>query len=312
MNEQVKTAESNDCGNGVCAVVVSYRGGGEIRPTVSAVASQVEQIVIVDNGSDPETRVVLERLRSEGRGRIRLILNDRNEGLSAALNQGLALSLEQGFEWTLLLDQDSVAHGGMVREMLRSYASLPLQERVATAAVCAVATDPALGDRIPAVVTTRFLNRKITAPDADVFVHFHITSGTLLKNSAVSATGMMNEFLFIDYVDFDYCFRLVRAGYRILLSARATFAHSLGIRRQGVFGAFREHGPLRIYYQTRNRLIVLGEHGRYFRSFCYTESIRFAGKLLKILVAESEKMQKMRMVSCGIRDFLAYRRAGGR
>jgi GT2 family glycosyltransferase len=59
-----------------------------------------------------------------------------------------------------------------------------------------------------------------------------ITSGNLLKVSAFERIGGFREDLFIDSVDFDFCLRLKKSGYRIMRCNQAILYHSLGERKE--------------------------------------------------------------------------------
>jgi hypothetical protein len=51
------------------------------------------------------------------------------------------------------------------------------------------------------------------------------------------------------------------------------------------------------------------KYGRKHRSFLYAEAFRFFNKLLKIILLESSKREKLRMYALGIIDFMRYRHA---
>ena len=71
----------------------------------------------------------------------------------------------------------------------------------------------------------------------------------------------MEEALFIDAVDFEWCFRVTAQGFRLYGVCDAEMGHSLGDRVQS-FWLFRTRrisvrSPLRHYYVVRNRLLLL-------------------------------------------------------
>ncbi len=286
----------------ICAVIVSYNSPEHVMSCIDASARQVDRIIVVDNSFESGTKAAF--LKQGYSDKIQFIFNDSNRGLAAALNQGLQYSLQENYEWTLLLDQDSVPAGDMVSEMLRSYENLEDKTKEKTVMVAPLVFDNNFGKLLPSVVTTNLMNRKITNPDHDCFVHLHITSGSLLKNSALADIGLMNEYYFIDYIDFDYCFRVLNKGHKILLSRNAVLRHSLADCKRKLGLRFREHNAVRVYYQTRNRLFAALKYGGKYRSFLYSEILRFIGKLFKIIFLESNKREKLRMYLKGIRDFV--------
>jgi rhamnosyltransferase len=291
----------------VCAVIVSYNSPESVMTCIDSLEGQADKIVVVDNSADSQVKDILCALPHADK--IAFIFNETNVGLGAALNQGLQYSVNANYRWTLLLDQDSILAENMVFEMIRSYEYLDDETKESTAMVVPAVFDKNFKKMLPSVITTNFLNKKIGRPSNDCFVHFHVTSGSLLKNALVSRAGLMNENLFIDYIDFDYCFRILDRNLRILLSKNALLYHSLAETKQKLFFHYREHQPIRIYYQTRNSLYTLFKYGKKYRSFLYFEIFRLIRRPVKTMLWESQKIQKLRMYFRAIRDFIrGYRK----
>jgi GT2 family glycosyltransferase len=106
----------------VCGVIVTYRPGEFVWDCIGALSGQVGQVIVVDNGSDPEAIQRLTRLEVEGR--IAAIYNRVNLGIAHALNQGIRCAMDREFRWVLILDHDSVATPGMVRKLVRVFENL--------------------------------------------------------------------------------------------------------------------------------------------------------------------------------------------
>ncbi len=91
---------------GLAVVVVTYNSVADIPACVSSVLEQVEvdELVVVDNASrDGTAGWLLER--SAGEDRLKVLLNDRNRGFSAACNRGAGM-VRAGV--LLFLNPDSV------------------------------------------------------------------------------------------------------------------------------------------------------------------------------------------------------------
>lgn len=287
--------------NRICEVIVSYNSPQELSDSIRSALEQVDKIIVVDNGSS----ISLEEVAGnpDYSSKVLFLFNKSNQGLGRALNQGIEYSLSNNFEWTLLLDQDSILSPAMAQEMLSSYRRLSNADKAETAVIVPRVYDRSLRRELPAIVTTNLFNRKIRNAASDCFIHFQITSGSLIKNTAMRDIGVMNEDLFIDYIDFDFCFRALNKNYKILLCKNALLFHSLGEKARGLLGNFREHSPSRIYYQTRNRLYIVFTYGKKYRSILFCESCRMLLKLFKILLLESNRKTKIKMYFKGIRDF---------
>jgi len=84
-----------------------------------------------------------------------------------------------------------------------------------------------------------------------------ISSGTLLRYSAWEEIGPYNTFLFLDWVDLEWCWRAWKKGYRILGHADVMIVHRLGDKAVRIMGRPLWHRPpQRIYYIVRNALFL--------------------------------------------------------
>ncbi|MGF6709819.1 glycosyltransferase involved in cell wall biosynthesis [Luteibacter sp. W1I16] len=88
-----------------CAVVPIYNHGRTIAATANALAAHGLPVLIVDDGSDEETRRILDAL-AEGRGDLRLIRLPRNGGKGAALTAGFLAARDAGHSHVLQIDAD--------------------------------------------------------------------------------------------------------------------------------------------------------------------------------------------------------------
>src|SRR3972149_1583388 len=90
----------------VAVIVVNYNGGAfieEFAVSLAAVEYENRRLLLVDNASTDGSRDGLSRLFPGAD----LALNDRNIGLAAALNQGLARCLDGEPDYVLLLNSDT-------------------------------------------------------------------------------------------------------------------------------------------------------------------------------------------------------------
>lgn len=285
----------------ICAVIVSYNAPEDLMSCIDSALIQVDKIIVIDNSTSLDSKENIQKIKNLDK--VSLIINKENNGLAAALNQGINYSLMNKYEWTLLLDQDSKMSDNMVSEMIFSYEKLENKLKKEVAFIVPNIYDRELEKSLPAIITSKLINKKIKNPINDCFVHFQITSGSFIRNEVVNSIGLMNENLFIDYIDFDYCFRTLNKNLKILLCKKAILYHSLGQKKNLLFFKIREHDYQRIYYQTRNRLFLLFKYGRKYKSFLYSESIKFIGKFLKFIFFETNSVKKIKMYFKGIVDF---------
>jgi rhamnosyltransferase len=242
-------------------------------------------IVIVDNGSANVARAATEV--GSVVARISVIENAGNLGLARALNQGIDAAGAAGANWVLLLDQDSVVIGDVVRaaaEALRSARGLKVAAIGAGRAALGAqaATSQAGARRVPAV----------------------ITSGMLVSMEALRQVGPFCEDFFVDYVDIEWCLRARQAGYGILLSRTITLQHDIGnpIRRRVLGHTFTasNHSVRRRRDITCNRVMLWRRHLRGEPRYVAGDVVAFAKDGVKMLVMEERPLAKLAAVGTGL------------
>jgi len=239
--------------------IVAYRPQAQALCRLLAVlVGQVRTIILVDNGGAAAV------VGAEQRHGAVIVDPGCNIGLAAGHNLALAQIFAAGCSHALLFDQDSVPQDDMIGELLRIEDGL-------VADACAVgAVGPTLvtdGDgRMSGFVRLCGLWRHIlTHADSNLSVSacrcsFLITSGTLLRREVFERVGSFDESLFIDNVDIEWCCRAASLGYFCYGGIEARMQHALGDRTMqnpilnNLIHAI--HNPIRIYYITRNRLLL--------------------------------------------------------
>lgn len=244
----------------ITAVIPAFRpDSARFAKVLSALASQCDRILVVDNGS-------ARGIASEASARVGValeILGDGNNlGVAAAQNLGVRRALESGAEAVLFMDQDSVPHADMVRNLAEA-----LQHLISRG--CRVA---ACGPRYyepDSLHLSSFVRAGIfrlshvlpSAGDRSVACDFLISSGMLVPTEILRNVGVMEEGLYIDHVDTEWCFRAKREGYECHGVEAAHMEHELGTARRRLWiGRWRQlpdHPPERMFYLARNTLWLL-------------------------------------------------------
>jgi rhamnosyltransferase len=161
----------------------------------------------------------------------------------------------------LLLDQDSVPAPDMVQRLVDAWSELAAKgEKVAA---CGPSRrEPGSPVQHGFVQECGFGFRHILPPDNQPVVacDFLITSGQLVPRAAIEEVGLMDEPLFVDHVDTEWCFRARSKGYRCFGVRDAVMEHELGTRRRRTWlGRWRQvpmHAPFRYYFIARNSVAL--------------------------------------------------------
>ncbi len=290
-----------------CAVLVTYRPAlGVLAEQLEALESQVGYVVMVDNASpDPGVR----ELCAQRRDVLLLALPD-NRGLAHALNAGIARARElAGVTQVLLMDHDSVPEPAMVQHLGVALARLAVNARVAAVGPCF------RDERDPAdapFVRIRFpFNRKLRCDGRcpEVRCDFLISSGCLIPLAVLDEVGGMDEALFIDNVDLDWCFRAGAAGYALYGVCAAGLHHRLGEARRRIAGLPRGivvHPPRRLFYMMRNR-VLLYRRAYTPRRWIAQDVPRLVAKLLMFALLVPPRATNLRCMLAGLRAGIAGR-----
>lgn len=241
----------------VCAVVVTHHPDlALLTALLDALAAQVGRVVVVDNAS-PGSEV---RQTCATRHEVEWLPLPENRGLASALNEGIAYArtLPQ-VSHVLLMDQDSVPEPGMVTALKTALQRVSKSTQVA--AVGPRYRDPREeGDASFVRIHFPFNHKVACQGDCDeVACDFLITSGSLIPLAVLGAVGGMDDRLFIDNVDLEWCFRAVGHGYALFGVCAARMRHHHGAERRRLPGVARGivvHPPARLFYMMRNRVLL--------------------------------------------------------
>jgi rhamnosyltransferase len=243
----------------VGAVIVMFNP--ERNPLIESVRAWAEQaatVICIDNGGSAPLRGELEAL---GPGRVQFVPMEGNAGLGAAHNRGIALARLLGCSHVVLGDQDSLPGPGMIAGLVRVEA-LALASGQSVAVVGPRLIDADSGRSAHFVRFGPISLRRIHCPNPDgwVFADLLISSGSLIRMQVLDLVGQMDERLFIDMVDTDWCLRARRAGLVAIGAYGARMIHHLGdetlVIRLGRTRTLPVHKPFRYYYMFRNSLLL--------------------------------------------------------
>ena len=277
----------------VAAIIVSYNPDSNLFDSINLLLNQVEKVIIVDNGSKEK---YVKYIKSINEDKIEIILNKENLGIATALNIGVRKALENGYEWILTMDQDSKASPDMVKKMFNVYNSINREERKDILSIFPNFVD----ERIQSIEENSNMN-SYEYVDAD------ITWGILLRNVVFETVGFFDDSLFIDLVDTDFCMRLNEKGIKMIKIRDAVLYHSLGESKtiKGILGSFNtsNHSALRRYYMTRNRFYIWEKY-KGLNSFTLNRDKKlFKKEFVKIILGEKDKVNKIKMVLRGYKDY---------
>ena len=280
----------------VAAVIAAYNPDEKIIDVLRAVIEQVDLAVIVDDGSSGSAAPVFDKLRSLG---AEVVHSPQNFGIAKTLNAGIAAceSLNKP-DFFLTLDQDSIPDHDYVDKALAT-AELARELNIPIGFVSAASYNQA-----------PVLSRGARSGFEQPFDPWQ--SGMFIPRTTFDTVGDFDERLVIDAVDSDFTLRVRKAGLVAICGNGCNMSHSLGKQSRVNFWGkerlFTYHSPLRVYYITRNNLIIffryfLSDPGWVVRK-CYLELINHARR---ILFSKNNNRAVWRAMILGFRDALLFR-----
>lgn len=280
----------------VAAIIISYNPDNNLLDSINLLINQVEKIIIVDNGSESQKKKNINLIKDIDNKKIEVIFNEENLGIATALNIGVKEALKQGYNWILTMDQDSKVSSNMIEKMFEVYSTIDESERKDILSIFPNFVD----ERIQSIEENSEMN-------AYEYVDADITSGNLLKAEVFDKVGFFDDSLFIDLVDTDFCMRLNEENIKMIKVRDAILYHSLGESQtvKSIFGKFNtsNHSALRRYYMTRNRFYTWEKY-KDLNSFTLNRDKKlFKKEFIKIILGEKDKINKIKMVFKGYKDY---------
>lgn len=287
------------------AIVVTY------KPELTALLKLLGQLnketdfIVIDNGSPQIEKLeksitVYERCQQ-------LLRLENNEGLARALNIGIRLGREAGYEYIFLFDQDSSLCDLFIARMIASYKDAVQYSENGIAAVGPRIINPQTMRQTPFKLFNRLMlrsDRHFAHTTKHFLADFLITSGTLAIAKHLDAIGDMKESYFIDNVDLEWCFRAKSLGFDLVGTDGAVLYHAIGERSLNPLvraGIMAQHNPSRTYYSSRNRTHLYGMKYSPL-GWKIRDRVRFFIKASWLILSSHDRKQYWHNIRSGIRD----------
>lgn len=213
-----------------------------LNNVLSSISDQVRKVYVVDNSPVPFTDTGALLFAN-----LEIIYLNENKGIAFAQNIGIKKSLEDSSDYILLSDQDTVYPNCFIENMMSNVGD-------DFAAISPLFNDINQKSINQGFVAKGFFGFKKIYPTSGLHEVFQtIASGCILNTRYLDDIGLMNENLFIDWVDIEWCWRASYKGYKLLGNADVIILHQLGDGSINL--GFREiniRSPFRHYFITRN------------------------------------------------------------
>lgn len=216
-------------------------------------------IIVVDNMSSDNSKEIL--IKNEDR--YKLILNDVNEGFAHGNNIGIKWAMSQGFEYVMLLNNDTLVAKQSIERMMMAIKKdkkigivsprimyYPNKENIWF--------DGGQIDWFKFIVLHKNMNKNINDitenKDNEEFVDFITGCCMLIRREVIDSIGYLPEEYFMYYEDVDYCVRVKDGGFKLVNIKDSIIYHKVSSASGG------EDSPFSIKWGTRNRIIFMNKY----------------------------------------------------
>ena len=225
----------------IAIITVLYNPTHELQLRLSKIISSMllkdEFIcILVDNSNN------ISRILSEKKGSY-YIPNSCNLGIARAQNIALEKARELKCKYAIFFDQDSEYNIEFIIKLIDEYKKIKLLDR----------TIAVLGPIIVDKVINRPYKSKILQNTPYTSVDTIISSGSVMEVSTFNEVGNMDDDLFIDLVDHEWCWRAKSLGYTCYQTSCVMLNHKVGNCNKALLGfPIIISAPFRYYYKYRN------------------------------------------------------------
>ena len=242
----------------VSIITINYNGLEDTCALIESIPfNENMEVIVVDNASNnQEAEVIAKRYP-----KVKVIQSDQNLGFAGGNNLGIQAA--QG-KYLFLVNNDTVFKDFNIQALIDRIESSPEIGIVCPKIRFAWGNNPIqFASYTPlSKITVRNHAIGFNEEDRGQYDTAHPTpyahgAAMLIRRDAIEKVGLMPECYFLYYEELDWSMMFTRAGYQIWYEPQCTIYHKES-RATG------QNSPLRTYYLTRNRLLLVRRNTQEF------------------------------------------------
>jgi len=235
----------------IAAVICSYNRRDDLLDLLASLARQdiEHDVFVVDNASDDNTVAAVR----EKFPKVQVIANEVNLGGAGGFNRGMKTAHAAGpYEYYALFDSDTTLAEDCLRRLTATLDGQPDAGVCGTTIYFPQPPDliqeigawacPQTGGLKPRLSRYWFDDNCSTVAEVD----YVAACAYLFRGSLIDEVGFFDERFFIYWDDIDWCFRVRKAGWKIVVDPQAKVWHRGGL--------YSRTSTVYFYYKYRNRL----------------------------------------------------------
>ena len=262
-------------------ITVNYNGLKDTCALIDSIPFNEDmEVIVVDNGSHEDEASVLQTKYPQ----IRAIRSDKNLGFAGGNNLGIKAAKSR---YLFLVNNDTVFKDFNPQVLIQRLESSQMIGVVCPKIRFTWDNSPIQFAGYTPLSPITIRNKAIgfgeedkgqyDTPHQTPYAH---GAAMMLKRKVIDEVGLMPECFFLYYEELDWSMMLTRAGYEIWYEPSSTIYHKES-------QSTGQNSPLRTYYITRNRLLLVKRNWSGFTkylSYCYLIVIVATRDILKYTI----------------------------
>ncbi len=192
-----------------------------------------------------------------------VIANSENSGFARGMNVGIKQALSDGADFIFILNNDTLLSPTTIERLMHRYKS-----DIGILAPLIYYANPSHiiwsgGNQLNhwLLETKKGLRGQPDKPNWPEFIlqDFVPACGLLIPRHVFTQVGYFEEQFFMYYEDMDFCLRLRRAGFRILVVPQAKMWHKVSLSSGG------QDSPTERYWMAHSSIVFFGKHARFWQ-----------------------------------------------
>ena len=279
-------------------ITVNYNGLKDTCALIETIPfNENLEVIVVDNASKQDEASIIQKMFPL----VKVIRSEKNLGFAGGNNLGIKAAKGK---YLFLINNDTIFKEFHVESLINRLEASSTSGIVCPKIRFAWGTNPIqyAGYTPLSKITIRNQAIGFGIDDNGQYDTAHPTpyahgAAMLIKREAIERVGLMPEDYFLYYEEIDWSMMFTRAGYEIWYDPSCTIYHKES-------QSTGQNSPLRIYYITRNRLLLVKRNwqGIYKHiAYCYLMCLVASRDLLKY--AFKGKADHFNAVKMGLYDF---------
>ena len=285
----------------VSIITINYNGLKDTCALIETIPfNENMEVIVVDNASkNDEAEAIAQRYPL-----VRVIKSEQNLGFAGGNNLGIQAS--QG-KYLFLINNDTIIKDFNIQSLITRLESSPKICIVCPKIRFAWGNNPIQYAGYSRLSRVSVRNHAIgfNEEDQGLYETAHLTpyahgAAMLIRREAIDKVGLMPECYFLYYEELDWSMMFTRAGYHIWYEPKCTIYHKES-------QATGQNSPLRTYYLTRNRLLLVRRNPQEFnKTLAYIYLLGIVALLDFVKYTLSTRFDLLQATCKGIWDFFTH------